>query len=90
MRIYLNTAGNWVTEYQGREYLVRVVDTEQEHTFRSLGLYPNIGVSITVDCNGLIENITTVNGCYVDAITIPPTHGLRACVAMVKEEHVCF
>lgn len=87
MRVYQQD-GKWQGAKGGVVGLVRVLGVEPGSSFRSLGLADK-AVLIEINLGGYIENITTVDGCYVDSITIPPTHGLYASTVLVTEEPVC-
>lgn len=87
MRVY-NEEGQWFAEEGKAVGLPRVLGVDTQTSFRSLGLAPK-AVLVETDCQGYIENITTVDGCYVESITIPPTHGLYASILIVTEEPAC-
>lgn len=87
MRVY-RQGGQWLGNKEGVVGRIRVLGIEKGSSFRSLGLTDR-AVLIETNLGGFIENITTVDGCYVDSITIPPTHGLHASTVLVKEEPVC-
>lgn len=87
MLIYCE-AGQWFGKKGNVVGRPKVMGIDSFDSFRSLGL-ANKAVLIETDCNGHIENITAVDGCCVDSITVPPTHGLYTNITLVTEEPVC-